>query len=122
VLYLLRVISPSLLQDDAWCNNIQHVLDKMITDGSLVAPLRKVELSQLEHVMAALNPEKCKPPPSVSGDTRSMPADLDCSLSNDILNNPFWDIFVTDGVTGLLPQELMELADRLDVDFLPDSH
>ncbi|OAQ76810.1 fungal specific transcription factor [Purpureocillium lilacinum] len=122
VLYLLRVISPSLLQDDAWCNNIQHVLDKMIADGSLVAPLRKVELSQLEHVMAALTPEKCKPPPSVSGDSRSMPADLDCSLSDDILNNPFWDIFVTDGVTGLLPQELMELADRLDVDFLPDSH
>ncbi|UNI23728.1 hypothetical protein JDV02_009530 [Purpureocillium takamizusanense] len=123
VLYLLRVISPSLLQDDAWCGNIQHVLDKMIADGSLVAPLRKAELSQLEYVMAALiTPGKCDPPPpSTSGDDQSLPADVDCALSDDILNNPFWDVFVTDGVAGLLPQELMELADQLDVEYLPDS-
>ncbi|KAJ6445330.1 proline dehydrogenase [Purpureocillium lavendulum] len=121
VLYLLRVITPSLIQDDAWCNNIQDILDKMIADGSLVAPLRKVELSQLEYVMAALSPDKRNQTLSVSGDSRSLPADLDCSLSDDLLNNPIWDVFDTDTVTGLLPEELMELADRLDAEFVPVS-
>ncbi|EEY17191.1 conserved hypothetical protein [Verticillium alfalfae VaMs.102] len=48
ILYLIRAITPALIQDNNWTENIRSVLDKMISKGSIVAPLRKLELSQLE--------------------------------------------------------------------------
>lgn len=67
LLHLLRTVAPSPLHDDSWCDNIQCILDKMISKGSLEAPLRKLELSQLEHIMTPLTPgggDPMTPPPT----------------------------------------------------------
>ncbi|OLN96028.1 hypothetical protein CCHL11_03248 [Colletotrichum chlorophyti] len=119
LLYLVRVISPSLLQDDTWCDNIKCVLDKMISKGSLVAPLRKLELSQLEHIMTAFTPVGEQPPtPSPS---TAHPQHHDHGSFLDQMEEPGWDIFDTSGMGGLSPQALLDLAERLDVEDLIQS-
>ncbi|OHX00742.1 fungal specific transcription factor [Colletotrichum incanum] len=122
LLYLIRVISPSLLHDDSWCENITCVLDKMISKGSLVAPLRKLELSQLEHIMSALTPggeEPPTPPPSTSHPQHHHGHEHGSFL--DQMEEAGWDIFDTSGMGGLSPQALLDLAERLDVEDLIQS-
>ncbi|WYZ33991.1 hypothetical protein EsH8_I_000267 [Colletotrichum jinshuiense] len=119
LLYLIRVISPSLLHDDSWCENIKCVLDRMISKGSLVAPLRKLELSQLEHIMSALTPFAEQPPtPSPS---TAHPQHHEHGSFLDQMEEPGWDIFDTSGMGGLSPQALLDLAERLDVEDLMQS-
>ncbi|KAL0939867.1 C6 transcription factor [Colletotrichum truncatum] len=119
LLYLIRVIDPSLLHDDTWCENIKCVLDRMIAKGSLVAPLRKLELSQLEHIMTALTPApEQAPTPSPS---TAHPHHHDHGSFLDQMEEPGWDIFDTSGMGGLSPQALLDLAERLDVEDLMQS-
>ncbi|CAI6091493.1 unnamed protein product [Clonostachys chloroleuca] len=56
ILHLIKLISPSLLQDQSWPHDIEYIFDRMIASGSVVAPVRKLELQQLENAMAALIP------------------------------------------------------------------
>lgn len=42
--------------------------------------------------------------------------DFEPSLPDDMLGDPFMDIFGTNGVSGLPPQELLDLADQLNVE------
>ncbi|GKT82401.1 fungal specific transcription factor [Colletotrichum tofieldiae] len=122
LLYLIRVISPSLLHDDSWCENVTCVLDRMISKGSLVAPLRKLELSQLEHIMLALTPageEPPTPPPSTAHPQHHHGHEHGSFL--DQMEEAGWDIFDTSGMGGLSPQALLDLAERLDVEDLIQS-
>ncbi|OHF04116.1 fungal specific transcription factor domain-containing protein [Colletotrichum orchidophilum] len=133
LLYLIRVISPSILHDDAWCENIKCVLDKMISKGSLVAPLRKLELSQLEHIMSALTPvgeEPPTPPPTSTANHHHHhhhPSHQHHGHGHehgsflDQMEEAGWDIFDTSGMGGLSPQALLDLAERLDVEDLIQS-
>ncbi|KAK1724811.1 fungal-specific transcription factor domain-containing protein [Colletotrichum acutatum] len=127
LLYLIRVISPSLLHDDSWCENIKCVLDKMISKGSLVAPLRKLELSQLEHIMSALTPvgeEPPTPPPTSAAHHHSQHHHghgHEHGSFLDQMEEAGWDIFDTSGMGGLSPQALLDLAERLDVEDLIQS-
>ncbi|KAK1635885.1 fungal-specific transcription factor domain-containing protein [Colletotrichum phormii] len=129
LLYLIRVISPSLLHDDSWCENIKCVLDKMISKGSLVAPLRKLELSQLEHIMSALTPvgeEPPTPPPTSAAHHQSQNHHghghgHEHGSFLDQMEEAGWDIFDTSGMGGLSPQALLDLAERLDVEDLIQS-
>ncbi|TDZ32465.1 Proline utilization trans-activator [Colletotrichum spinosum] len=132
LLYLVRVISPSLLQDDTWVDNIKCVLDKMISKGSLVAPLRKLELSQLEHIMTAFTPvPEQAPTPSPSTAQHPQHADQQQQQQHhhhhhhgsflDQMEEPGWDIFDATGMGGLSPQALLDLAERLDVEDLMQS-
>lgn len=43
----------------------------------------------------------------------------DAQMSEDILGDHFWDTFVTNGMSGMPPQELLDLADRLDNAYIP---
>ncbi|TQN66019.1 Proline utilization trans-activator [Colletotrichum shisoi] len=147
LLYLIRVISPSLLQDDAWCDNIKCVLDRMIAKGSLVAPLRRLELSQLEHIMSALTPpgeEPPTPPPTSTAQQQQQQQQQHHHHQQqqhaqqhvqhgqhhgshehgsflDQMEEAGWDIFDTSGMGGLSPQALLDLAERLDVEDLMQS-
>ncbi|KAK1995308.1 fungal-specific transcription factor domain-containing protein [Colletotrichum falcatum] len=131
LLHLVRVISPSLIQDDSWCENITSVLDKMISKGSLVAPLRKLELGQLEHIMSALTPpadEPPTPPPTSSGANAHQHQHHNHNHNHhhgheqgsflDQMEEAGWDIFDTGCMGGLSPQALLDLAERLDVEDL----
>ncbi|KAI8244267.1 Proline utilization trans-activator [Colletotrichum sp. SAR 10_96] len=121
LLYLVRVIDPSLLHDDTWCENIKCVLDKMISKGSLVAPLRKLELSQLENIMTAFTPAPEQPPTPSPSTAHPQHHDHSSFLDQMDHEEPGWDIFDTSGMGGLSPQALLDLAERLDVEDLMQS-
>ncbi|KAH8879811.1 fungal-specific transcription factor domain-containing protein [Thozetella sp. PMI_491] len=112
ILSLIRVIIPSLLPDDTWRENIHCILDKMISKGSIVAPLRKRELMQLEDTMTSITPgpQYCFTPLLTGVDRVEM------GLSEGLHHEATWDPFGAAEMVGLLPQELLDLADQLDVD------
>jgi hypothetical protein len=58
ILHLMQAISPMLVRGHTWRDDIDCVLDKMISKGSIVAPLRKAELRQLELNMRAFAPPR----------------------------------------------------------------
>lgn len=62
LLHLLRVISPSLLPDNGWRDDINHILQHMVDNGSVVAPLRQQELQQLERTLESITPRYSGPP------------------------------------------------------------
>ena len=116
-------MSPSLIPDDSWKHNTEKVLDRMISQGSLVAPLRKLELSQLESMMVCMTPKDNQPlTPAPSNNDRALhifnPNDL---VPEHFMPEPGWDVFDDDGGMGLSPRVLLDLAEQLDVDFLAHS-
>lgn len=122
ILHLIRLISPTIFQDgDVWQEDIESVLDKMISDGSLVAPLRKIELNQLEAIMSALSPPAEQSWGLTPAANYLQETNYDPQLSDDLLGDPFWDTFVTNGMSGMPPQELLDLADRLDDGFVTEG-
>jgi proline utilization trans-activator len=114
VLYLIRAIAPSLISNDSWCDNLECVLDKLIAKGNLAAPLRRLELRQLEQILAPLTPRLTN---------YSLPA---ASLGDGSDNNEEtytfdqdefeWDMLALNSSVSLPPRELLDLADQLDVD------
>lgn len=126
VLYLVRTICPFLVPDDNWEENMQSVLDKMISKGSIVAPVRKMELVQLERFMNAFTP----PAPAGSnaghgghGEDHNMsehgPAhddNLSTPLTPSVVaDEPGWDLFQTDTMIGISPGEMLDLAAQLEL-------
>ncbi|KAJ5366316.1 Transcription factor [Penicillium brevicompactum] len=118
VLYLIRAIAPSVISNDAWCENLECVLDKLISKGNLAAPLRRLELRQLEHVLAPLTPKlSYRPPPR------------DVHEENEINEESYmfdqeefeWDMLGLNSSVSLPPQELLDLADQLDVEGIMQS-
>ncbi|GFF60415.1 putative fungal-specific transcription factor [Aspergillus udagawae] len=112
LLHLIRVVAPSVLHDDSWCGDIQCILDKMISKGSSVAPLRKLELTQLEQLLTPLMPVY---------DPLMVPLQMDDTADRAgglamTSEEPGWDFFDTDMTVGISPTQLLDLAAQLDVD------
>lgn len=94
----------------------------MISKGSLVAPLRKLELSQLEHIMTPLTPgdgDRMTPPPTNNGQENNATM---ITPSNESMGEELgWDVFDANMGTALSPRELLDLAEQLDVESLLHS-
>ncbi|GFF27756.1 putative fungal-specific transcription factor [Aspergillus udagawae] len=112
LLHLIRVVAPSLLHDDSWCGDIQCILDKMISKWSSVAPLRKLELTQLEQLLTPLTPVYGPlMVPLQTDDTADRAGGL--AMTSE---EPGWDFFDTDMTVGISPTQLLDLAAQLDVE------
>lgn len=115
ILHLMHLISPSLLQADSWSDDIQYILDNMIADGSPVAPSRKLELTHLENTMSALSPVADRSWGLAPAPDFDMNYVAHENLFPDIVSSdPSWDILMTNGMLSIPPQDLLDLADRLD--------
>lgn len=95
------------------------MLDKLIAKGNLAAPLRRLELKQLEQILAPLTPKLAN---------HSLPqANLD--EYNEINEEPYsfdheefeWDLLGLNSSVSLPPRELLDLADQLDVEGIMQS-
>jgi hypothetical protein len=123
ILYLVRTISPALLQDDSWSDNVRSIMDKMISKGSIVAPLRKVELAQLEHIMGVFTPlgddgaDDAPPTPAASSAAAAAQGGMeqDDAGQDMSLDEPGWDLFMSNGMVGISPGEMLDLAAQLEV-------
>ena len=117
ILYLIRTISPTLIHEPNWSEDVQSILDKMISKGSVVAPLRKAELGQLEHIMSAFTPLGDEPltPAASGGDGGPMPEQQPDSPGMS-MEDAGWDLFMSNGMVGISPGEMLDLAAQLEVD------
>lgn len=86
-----------------------------------MAPLRKLELSQLEDIMTAFTPAPEQPPTPSPSTAHPQHQDQGSFLDQLEHDEPGWDIFDTGGMGGLSPQALLDLAERLDVEDLMQS-
>ncbi|KAM0563031.1 hypothetical protein ACHAPJ_001875 [Fusarium lateritium] len=107
----------------SWREDAAYVFDTLIAKGSLIAPLRKVELEQLEHTLSALTPASNIVTPQI-------PAEIDedndiqehenenggQELQAHVPDETGWDLFAANAMAGLTPGELLDLAEQLDVD------
>ncbi len=112
------------MPDDNWEENIQSVLEKMISKGSVVAPMRRMELSQLEHLMAAFASTRqgqagvAEEPMTMSdpGNTHEDTHDISTPLTPvAAVDEPGWDLFQTDAMIGISPGEMLDLAAQLEL-------
>ncbi|KAF5645376.1 heterokaryon incompatibility protein het-6 [Fusarium sp. NRRL 25303] len=120
LLHLIPIICPSLLSDDSWRDDARYVFDTLIAKGSLIAPLRKVELEQLEQKLAALTPASNIATPeepdqveehvSVQEEENGEP-----ELDEHVSDETGWDLFAANAMAGLTPGELLDLAEQLDL-------
>ncbi|KAF5543896.1 heterokaryon incompatibility het-6 [Fusarium mexicanum] len=121
LLHLIPIICPSLLSDDSWRNDARYVFDTLIAKGSLVAPLRKVELEQLEHKLSALTPASNIATPEVPSQVEEQvhvqeDETREPELQEHVSDETGWDLFAANAMAGLTPGELLDLAEQLDVD------
>ncbi|KAL1641015.1 hypothetical protein SLS58_006457 [Diplodia intermedia] len=112
ILYLIRTINPSLLTDERWSEDVKHVLDKMIAKGSVAAPLRKRELGQLEDALVAVSPVCDEPTTPSVGHPEHQAAIASTVRPAD----SGWDLFLENGIVGISPTEMLDLAAQLEVD------
>ncbi|KAF4545774.1 Fungal specific transcription factor [Lasiodiplodia theobromae] len=122
ILYLIRTINPALLTDEKWPEDVQYVIDKMISKGSVAAPLRKWELGQLEDALVALSPVGNEAPtPSASAHTEPQHQEHQTEMSPAHAVDSGWDTFLENGMIGISPTEMLDLAAQLEVDsnFVP---
>ncbi|KAM5386674.1 hypothetical protein ACJZ2D_000637 [Fusarium nematophilum] len=119
LLHLIPIICPSLLPDYSWRDDVRYVLDTLIAKGSLIAPLRKVELDQLEHMLSGLTPpsDVVSPqlPADINNDTQG-DEDNEQIMQEPVPDETGWDLFAANAMAGLTPGELLDLAEQLDVD------
>lgn len=126
-MHLIPIICPSLLQDSSWRDDARHVFDTLIAKGSLIAPLRKVELEQLEQKLSALTPATNIVTPDVPAqaeEVENLPDHEDTNeedneghdLQEHLADETGWDLFAANAMAGLTPGELLDLAEQLDVD------
>lgn len=121
MLYLIHAIAPSLISSDAWSENLDCVLNKLIAKGNLAAPLRRLELRQLETILAPLTPRNTTlqisqlTPLNNAGHIE----DVEDVYAFDEVNmgEEFgWDVLALNSSVSLPPRELLDLADQLDMD------
>ena len=123
VLYLIRAIAPSLIPNSSWHDNLECVLDKLISKGSVAAPLRRRELSQLEQILAPLTPKSTNSPlPPVRFNTGSDEnGDVYAIDQVDVGDGFEWDLLGLNPSVSLPPRELLDLADQLDMESIMQS-
>ncbi|CAG7952694.1 unnamed protein product [Penicillium olsonii] len=118
VLYLIRAIAPSVISNDSWCENLECVLDKLISKGNLAAPLRRLELRQLEHVLAPLTPKQSYRLPPVSSQEVNEVHEESYLFDQEEFE---WDMLGLNSSVSLPPRELLDLADQLDMEGIMQS-
>lgn len=125
LLHLIPIICPSLLSDDSWRDDARYVFDTLIAKGSLIAPLRKVELEQLEQKLSALTPASNVATPQLPTETNEEMVEHDETqereaeeedIQTHLQDETGWDLFAANAMAGLTPGELLDLAEQLDVD------
>ncbi|KAF5720554.1 heterokaryon incompatibility het-6 [Fusarium globosum] len=121
LLHLIPIICPSLLSDDSWRDDARYVFDTLIAKGSLIAPLRKVELEQLEQKLSALTPASNIATPEVPNQVEEHVSvqeeeNGEPELDEHVSDETGWDLFAANAMAGLTPGELLDLAEQLDVD------
>ncbi|KAJ4266162.1 hypothetical protein NW762_004142 [Fusarium torreyae] len=123
LLHLIPIICPSLLPDHSWREDAAYVFDTLIAKGSLIAPLRKVELEQLEHTLSALTPASNIVTPQIPAEIDEDNDIQEHENGNDgqemqahVPDETGWDLFAANAMAGLTPGELLDLAEQLDVD------
>lgn len=123
VLYLIRSIAPSLIPNSTWCDNLECVLDKLISKGSVVAPLRRRELSQLEQILAPLTPKSTSSPlPPVRFNPGTDEHEDVYAIDQVDVGDEFeWDLLGLNPSVSLPPRELLDLADQLDMESIMQS-
>jgi hypothetical protein len=95
------------------------VLDKLIAKGNLAAPLRRLELRQLEQILAPLTPRLTNHAlPVASLDEGSENNEESYTFDQDEFE---WDMLALNSSVSLPPRELLDLADQLDVDNILQS-
>lgn len=129
LLYIIRVIAPSLVPDDHWVGNADFVLEKLVIMGNLTAPLRRAELDHLKRVMGPFIAELSGSELIANGNEAAGPGVL--AAEDDVLGESAnlgagttapeqaeldWDIFSVEATVGLEPRELLDLAEQLDVE------
>lgn len=123
VLYLIRAIAPSLVHNDTWHDHLKCVLDRLVAKGNLAAPLRRQELRQLEQILTPLTPQSApSPPPPVNMPTDANEGDDAYALEHVEVGEEFeWDLLGLNSSVSLPPQELLDLADQLDMESIMQS-
>ncbi|KAM6532427.1 hypothetical protein FSOLCH5_001848 [Fusarium solani] len=118
LLHLIPIICPSLLPDYSWRDDVRYVLDTLIAKGSLAAPLRKVELEQLEQKLSALTPpsDVASPQPPAEVHETQLEHSVPEHVQPHAPDEMGWDLFAANAMAGLTPGELLDLAEQLDVD------
>ncbi|KAM0286185.1 hypothetical protein ACHAO9_008400 [Fusarium lateritium] len=125
LLHLIPIICPSLLSDDSWREDARYVFDTLIAKGSLIAPLRKVELEQLEQKLSALTPASNVITPQLPTEANEGVGEHDDNQEQEtedqdiqahLTDETGWDLFAANAMAGLTPGELLDLAEQLDVD------
>lgn len=125
VLQLLRAIAPWLLPDDTWSHDVECILNRMISKGNVVAPMRKVELNQLAQIMTPLTsgalhfqspPQQHTNINDEGGNTDNVPSAVVPDQEGE--GESSWDLFMENPMVGLDQREILDLAARLDVDSL----
>jgi len=109
ILFLIRAISPDLLEDDKWFGDARHVLDKMIAKGSVVAPLRKLELNQLEQLLVVFTPLGEDLAEPLQNNFTDQPQEFTMALDDSS-----WDFSATMDMINMSPRQLMDLAEQLN--------
>ncbi|KAJ4015789.1 hypothetical protein NW752_006711 [Fusarium irregulare] len=124
LLQLIPIICPSLLSDNSWHDDARYVFDTLIAKGSLIAPLRKVELEQLEQKLSALTPASNIVTPELPVEAEQNEVtqehhneeDEGHDIQEHLADETGWDLFAANAMAGLTPGELLDLAEQLDVD------
>lgn len=98
-------------------------MDKLISKGSVAAPLRRRELSQLEQILAPLTPKSTNSPlPPVRFNTGSDEnGDVYAIDQVDVGDGFEWDLLGLNPSVSLPPRELLDLADQLDMESIMQS-
>lgn len=109
------MIYPSLLPDNSWCDDARYVIDTLIVKGSLVAPLRKLELEQLERKLSALTPTTGNGTPPQFHDDDLQEAVIGEATQEHVADETGWDYFAANVMAGLTPGGLLNLAEQFDV-------
>ncbi|OGM39385.1 hypothetical protein ABOM_011804 [Aspergillus bombycis] len=123
VLYLIRSIAPSLIANESWCDNLDCVIEKLISKGNLAAPLRKLELRHLDLMLTPLTPRSATHTvlPVTSDEIQDNNDDTYALDQVDIGDEVEWDLLALNHSVSLPPRELLDLADQLDVDSIMQS-
>ncbi|UZP46122.1 hypothetical protein NXS19_013934 [Fusarium pseudograminearum] len=119
LLHLIPIVCPSLLSDNSWRDDARYVFDTLIAKGSLIAPLRKVELEQLEQKLSALTPASNIASPEIlteNQENANQEENEDQHNEEHLADETGWDLFAANAMAGLTPGELLDLAEQLDVD------
>ncbi|KAH8199631.1 hypothetical protein TruAng_006224 [Truncatella angustata] len=116
ILHLIRFIDSTLISDDAWSENANIAFDRMISKGSMVAPLRLQELRQLERTLSSLSTDLDSTSPMEKTVGHGLLPVSSVLPHETTIDDAGWNFFVRDCLGVLSPREMMDLADQLEMD------